>query len=336
MNLFAQSGEELAQASARQRVHMTRERGTRRVLIGFVTLMVAWFAVGRVQDRILLSQHWNPLPPEVSGLTVVGTLDGRASLDRNFFRIVQANKTTRVELTDYGWKTIFSGENASLSSQETGDLIEGVLQVDNQAGYAMMEPFLRYGIARWMEDPKAAALLSPSTPVQVTHDDGKIPAERTTLGALIDKYKTAKADKPASDIDKMVGGSASGREVEHGRTIPGDTLAKSCPIVLTGKQFEKAELEEQPGSVLVGKMFRLKLFLNKEGRSRFYQWSRNHLDENLVFVLKGQVLTAGKVKQVLDVNEWEISNIRDAEAAKALTDYVNRGAGGEGKVVSTK
>ncbi len=323
MGLFAQSPDELSIHSAKQRIQFTRERGTRRLLVGFLALVVVLFTASKLRDRQLLSQKWALLAPDVSGLTVVGTLDGRGSLDRNLFRILQANRTTRVELTDYGWKSIFAGGSGSLASQSTGDLIEGVLQIDNEVGYAMLEPFLRYGIARWMEKSDSDALVTSQTPVEVTHADGKTPPVKTTLGKLIQKYSSAKADKPEKDTDSTVGGSASGHEVEHGRTIPGETLAKSCPVVLTGANFTGADLEEQPASVLVDKMYRLRLHLNGEGRSRFYQWSRDHVEENLVFILAGQVQTAGKVKQALDVSEWEISNIRDADAAKALASWVN-------------
>lgn len=77
-----------------------------------------------------------------------------------------------------------------------------------------------------------------------------------------------------------------------------------------------------PGSILNDTMYTVRLYLTPEGRSRFYRWSRDHQRENIVFVVNGEVKTAGRVTQVLDVNWWEISNIRDKETAEALVKIV--------------
>src|SRR5262249_11493611 len=117
----------------------------------------------------------------------------------------------------------------------------------------------------------------------------------------------------------------SGREVEHGLTIPADILIRVCPVVLTGAQFTDAWVEENPATVFQGKTFTVHLGLTQEGRSRFFQWSHHHAGENMVFVLNEQVVAAGRIQQTLDVNEWGIGPLRDGEAAHALANHVNAG-----------
>ena len=323
MSLFVKTEEEQAVEAEHRHVFALRERGTKQIVVGFVAILVVWFIYGRITDTYLLSKKWGPLQADAQGMAVIGTLDDRGSLDRNFFKIVTANQTTRVELTDYGWKEIFNGEEGSINSPSNGDRIQGLLQVDNARGFALLEPFIRYGIAKLMKTPNADALIRSTVAVNVPAHDGKL-VESGSLVELLRKYAGLQKDKPESSGDSADGGgSGSNREVEHGVVIPGDSLVRTCPLVLIGPLFVKAELEAQPESALSAKMYKLRLHLNSEGRSRFYQWSRDHNDESLVFILKGVVQTAGKIKQTLDVNYWEISNIRDEQAAKALNDYVN-------------
>src|SRR5206468_760364 len=104
------------------------------------------------------------------------------------------------------------------------------------------------------------------------------------------------------DESAAVGGSQSGHDVEERLTIPGENLVRVCPVVLTGAQFTGASLERHPPNLLTGETFTVSLFLTPEGRSRFYQWSREHSNESLVFILKGRVLTAGRVPYTLDVS----------------------------------
>ena len=78
-----------------------------------------------------------------------------------------------------------------------------------------------------------------------------------------------------------------------------------------------------PATMFDGETYTVTLDLSSEGRSRFFQWSNRHENENLVFVLQHRVVAAGRVKEQMDVNSWQIGPLHDKETAKALVDYVN-------------
>ncbi len=312
-------------SGAPRRMAWTRERGTSRLLLLLLSLLTIWFVVGRVQDHFLLQKKWPLLQPDATGLTIVGTLDARDAYERNMFKIVQANKTSRAELTDYGWRTIFDSKNGPEFSERKGGAIRQAISLNGETGYAMMEPYLRAGVKIIMGLPNPRADVSPALPI-TTHDliQGRTVTEQTTLGALLNKYSPeGGAGEGEAAADSGEGSGGSGREVEHGLTIPGENLMQACPVVLNSDHFTDAWVEERPGSVFQGKTFMVHLGLNAEGRSRFYQWSRDHANESLVFILNGKVATAGRIRQTLNVSEWEVGPLRDEAAARELEKFVN-------------
>jgi hypothetical protein len=324
MGLFPKEAE--VEGHAPERMAMTRERGTRRLLALFVGVLAVWFLAGKVRDHYLLSQVWPTLPPNEQGLTVVGTLDSRSSYDRNMFIIVQSNKTSRVALTTYGWQSIFTGTDGPMFTDTVGEAIKAAIGVDSLTGHAMLEPFLRVGVHRVLQKPMNEPGISEQTPIVVRDTSSATVKEtKATLGDLLKRYEDQGGRDRDGESSVPGGGSASGKEVEEKLTIPGENLVRACPVVLTGAHFTGASLERHPPNLLTGETFTVSLSLTPEGRSRFYQWSRNHANESLVFVLKGRVLTAGRIRDTLDVNSWEITNLRDGQVAHELVDFVNKG-----------
>src|ERR1043166_8669067 len=116
MGLFAKEGDGIS-TDAPGRMAWTRERGTRSLILGFVLILVLWFGIGKIWDHFLLAKTWPSLTPDVEGLTVVGTLDAKGDYDRNLMKIIVANQTSRAELTDYGWRTIFDEKNGKMFSE---------------------------------------------------------------------------------------------------------------------------------------------------------------------------------------------------------------------------
>lgn len=323
MPLFPQEQDpSKSRPDAAQRMYWTREGGTRRLVIGFLALIVIWLGVGKIRDHFLLEQHWKALTADLSGLTVVGTLDARGDYERNMFRVVQANKEFRVELTDFGWRTIFDPKNGPMFTEEAGNAIKHACDLDGQTGYAMLEPYLDSGVAHRLGRADWTRKVDRMAPIVVEGSHPGASIAKGTLGEMIAKYSAGGElqgnGKEASDG----GGSGTTHEVEHGMTIPADTLAKVCPIALTGLQFNSASLEEQPASLVGGRTWTLHLGLTPEGRSRFYQWSHDHVNENLVFVLNHEVLAAGRVPETLDVSDWALGPLHDEEAARKLEKYV--------------
>ncbi len=309
--------------NAPTRMRWTRELGTRKLLGSFVSLLVIWFVYGKIHDHFLLQTTWPPLKPQMNGLSVVGTLDARDNIERNMFRIVHLNESSRAELTDYGWRGIFDPSNGELFTDEVGSTIRSAITVDGVAGYAMLEPFLRSGVDRLLKKGAGTVIVSKETPIAYTETIGTaLTNKQTTLGELLSKF-AEHANGKGNDNEVQEAGSGSGREVEHGLAIPATVLENTCPVVLTGVHFTGGWLEEKPANLLEGKTYTVHLNLNDEGRSRFFQWSHDHLNESLVFVVNDKVCTAARIKQTLDVNDWEIGNMKDGDAAHALVDFAN-------------
>lgn len=309
---------------ASQRMFWTREGGTRRLVLSFAGLILFWICFDKVQDHFLLQRQWKPLAADLNGLSVVGTLDARGSYDRNMFRVVQANKEFKVELTDFGWRTIFDAKNGRLFSDEAANAIKRACDLDNLTGYAMLAPYLASGVARlqgkrdWRRDVLA------TMPIIVEGTQPGTFVNKGTLSELITKYSHGGSlDRQGADTSE-VGGSATTHEVEHGMTLPAETIARACPVVLTAGQFNSVALEEHPASLIGGKTWTLHLGLTAEGRSRFYQWSHDHVNENLVFVLNHEVMAAGRVPETLDVNEWGLGPLHDEETVRRLEAYVRK------------
>ncbi len=305
---------------AAERVVLMRERGTRALLFVTLSVFVVWFVVGKVRDHFLLQQTWEPLTYDAANLTVIGVLDHRGDYEHNFFKVVQSNKTTRVELTGTGSDYCFPPNASKLFDSHIEEIIRGAQNVDGKVGDAMLIPYLKAGIARYQQKPNADSLVTADMPIEIEGQTGK----PSTLGELLTKYEEKKKAKDAAEEDTGAGsGSSAAGSVEHGKVVAGDLLIRACPVLLTTKCFSSAELITQPANGLADEMYTVRLNLTPEGRSRFYHWSRAHENESIVFVVKGNVTTAGRVTQVLDINWWEINNIRDHASAKSLVDVVN-------------
>lgn len=309
-----------------QRNGIIRESGTRRILIGMFALAALYFIYSKISDTYLLRTQWKPLVADTSGLTIVGTLDSRADYDSNMFQIVNSNKMTRVQLTDFAKDSIFTDleKDGAMFRSSVFETIRYVGKVDSETSSAMLEPYLKYGIARLMKQTPPA--ITETTPITITEQtkEGKV-QKQVGLGALIKKYdEDAREEKKIKDDDTEGMGTGATQQVKGGFILPGITVARSCPVVLTSEHFTDASIDEQPESMLQGATYKIHLGLTPEGRSRFYQWSRDHAGENVVFVLNGDILMAGRVSQTLNVSDWTVGPVFDGEFAKRLADFVNK------------
>ncbi len=314
------------ETSYRQRNGIIRESGTRRIIFGLVFLTALYFLWSKISDAYLLKTQWQPVTADTSGLTIVGTLDSRAEYDTNLFQIVKTNKMTRVMLTDFGKGSIFTDKESDgkLFTTSVYDTISYARKVDSETAFAMLEPFLKIGVARLMHQTPEP--LDAKTPITITHQTKTgMTEEKGELGALIEKYREdALAEKSLNKDDTEGIGTGSTQEVEKGLILPGITVARSCPVVLNSQHFTDASLDEHPETMLQNATYTIHLGLTAEGRSRFYQWSRDHQGENVVFILNGDILMAGRVSQTLNVSDWTVGPVFDGESAKRLVAFVNR------------
>ncbi len=320
MGLFPKDTESDASSSAPSRMKWTREVGTRQLLTVLGIIAVVWFGGGQVYDRYLLQTQWKPLQPSPGGMTLVGTLNSRDSYDRNLLKIFNTNKSSRVVITEFGWKSIFDERNGPLFSDAVANAIKSAMQQDDVVGYAMLTPYLRATINWQLGDTTAYKFIREELPIFIPMHtkDGK--DEQTTLGVLLRRYSGVSAER-ADGPDTSGEGSASGREKENVTTVTPETLIVACPVILTEGQISSASLEEVPGNALTPTTYTIHLELSPEGRSRFFQWSHGHLNENVVFVLNGQVVAAPRITQPLNVNDFAINNVQDLKGAQSLVEF---------------
>ncbi len=320
-------------AGAPERMRYFREQGTKKLLLLMLLIGAVWYITGQIQDHYLLAHKWPPLQPDLSGLTVVGTLNRHSNFDQSDFKILTENTAARVALTEYGWDSIFNTANGPLCTLETGNAIQTALNVNDIEGEAMLAPFVRAETQVLMAhrhqggDPAAFSKIDPNQvihlPVETLHGKPSV----TTLNALIKKYSgggPGAMNGGGEASGGSAGGSASGRQVEHLVFLSPGMVASIFPVVLTGAQFTSASIDEEPPNLITGPEYSVSLNLTPQGRSRFFQWSHAHQDEDVVFVLNHQIVTKGHISEVLDTNSWSILNIQDKQAAEALTSWVNQ------------
>lgn len=314
---------------ATRRRAVTQEAGTRRLVTAFIALLVIWFLCSKGWDIYLLRKAWPPVAPEDTGLSVVSTLDRRGAYDSNLFRVVQSEGDARAELTDYGWEGIFNGKRGALSSAIVGNAIRTAINLDSETGYAMLAPILAAEVRTQMGDKGAFAALSQdlaiTTAMPMTEEEKRrkhIPPRSKSLGELLNYFQKEASDSKAGN-DAPEGGTGSEKHVEHGLVIPGEVLIHTCPVVLSGRHFASGKVVEHPEVIMGGKTYSAWLDLTPEGRSRFYQWSHGHANENLLLVLNGQIVAHGRIAMTMDVSTWEITNLKDGVAAQKLVDYIN-------------
>ncbi|HLJ56286.1 MAG TPA: hypothetical protein VKT77_14695 [Chthonomonadaceae bacterium] len=329
MALFPKDDVRPEELALRRRA-VTQESGTKRLVMGFIVLLLVWVVAWRVNDYLLQRKVWPAVAADPAGLTVVGTLDRRGSYDTNLFRVVQSEGAARAEVTDFGWDGIFAGHHGPLTSKAAGDAIRAAIGVDGETGYAMLQPILQAEVRSEMGDAAAFGRISPdypiSTTVATTDTERKQPhnTRRTkTLRELIDYFKSEGAGTHDAGEDSTPGSSNTGEHVEHGLAIPAAMLIQSCPVVLAGRHFVSGRVEEHPEAILGGITYSVWLDLTPEGRSRFFQWSHNHVNEHLLLILNGSIVANGRMAMTMDVNTWEISNLKDGVAAHQLVDFVN-------------
>lgn len=331
MGLFPKEDVLPQEEATRQRA-IVREVGTRRLIIGFIALLVLWFGGGKLWDAYLLTKRWPELQADEAGLTVVGTLNRRESYDRNLFQVVQIEGQTRAELTHYGWDSIFNGRNGPLSTEQTGVAIRNAINQDSETGYAMLTPVLASHIRTVMNSSSKGTKLTGQIPilttVPITPEEikqRKIPARPKTLDELISFFGTdSRSDGTNSgDMPESGGGSGTEHQVEHGLVVPAEVVVRVCPVVLLTRHFVKADLEEHAESAMEGKTYSVSLTLTDEGRSRFHHWSSAHANEHLLLILNKEIVASGRIKMSMNVDLLEITNLHDGPAAHRLVDFVN-------------
>jgi hypothetical protein len=112
------------------------------------------------------------------------------------------------------------------------------------------------------------------------------------------------------------------RGMSSGAVVPMEELMKECPVVLTGKHFTGASIEEKFEEFRGVPYYAIHLNLSGEGRSRYWQFSNVHDKERLVFILNNEVITCPRIENMY-VSSFTIDPIWVKEDAKKLVDFIN-------------
>lgn len=92
--------------------------------------------------------------------------------------------------------------------------------------------------------------------------------------------------------------AAVARRAAAGEVVPLEELLKECPVVLTGAHFAGADIEESYEPFRDKPYWKVHVRLTDEGRSRYWQFSRTHDGERLVFVLNNDILTCPRMSHM--------------------------------------
>jgi hypothetical protein len=110
-----------------------------------------------------------------------------------------------------------------------------------------------------------------------------------------------------------------------GRVVPVTELMKNLPTVLSGQNFTSAWVEDKYEPFRESHFFIVHVSLTEEGRSRYYQFSREHDGERLVFILNGpagEISICPRMKH-MDVGELEVEQFWVKADADKLADIIN-------------
>jgi preprotein translocase subunit SecD len=113
-----------------------------------------------------------------------------------------------------------------------------------------------------------------------------------------DATDDAEDNADSEEADSYKPTSAVARRAAAGEIVPLEEILKTCPVVLTGAHFAGADIEESYEPFRDKAYWKVHVRLTDEGRSRYWQFSRTHDGERLVFVLKGEILTCPRMSHM--------------------------------------
>lgn len=138
---------------------------------------------------------------------------------------------------------------------------------------------------------------------------------------VVEEKESSGSDEPESK-DRPISAAVQGRAAQGG-IVEIDEIIKASPVVLTGKCFSSAEIEERYEPFRDVNYYAVHVSLTPEGSSRYWQYSRGHEKESLVFVIDKQALTCPKMEH-MNTSSLTIEPIWVKADAQKLADVINR------------
>jgi preprotein translocase subunit SecD len=115
---------------------------------------------------------------------------------------------------------------------------------------------------------------------------------------------------------------AAAKGVSRGEIVPVETLMQECPAVLNGSHFVGARVEERYEPLFDRQYYAVHVTLSDEGRSRYWQHSRENDQQRLAFILNGEAITCPRIRH-MDVSHLTIDPIWVKADAEKLANFIN-------------
>lgn len=128
-----------------------------------------------------------------------------------------------------------------------------------------------------------------------------------------DDYDEEAAEESASY--QPTGAVAS--KAAAGQVVPIEEILANCPVVLTDAHFSGATMDDAYEPFRDVQYYKVHVRLTPEGRSRYWQFSRSHNEERLVFIVDGEILTCPRMSH-MDTASLTIEPIWIEEDAQRL------------------
>jgi hypothetical protein len=163
-------------------------------------------------------------------------------------------------------------------------------------------------------------------PDEAEGDDAENPEPEVGAPASGGSRKRGKipgvSDPKAPEASDRETPSAIARRAASGAVVPIEEVLQNCPVVMLGKHFTDASVEKQFEPFLGTDYYIVHIGLTPEGRSRYWQFSRDHDKERLAFVLQGELFTCAEMNH-MDVSSISISPIWVKADAERLAKFIN-------------
>jgi hypothetical protein len=148
------------------------------------------------------------------------------------------------------------------------------------------------------------------------------PAESSGSGSTGDQ-PTSEERQESAEVANREGNPGTGRAAARGAVVDVAEIIAKCPMVLTSDHFSSASMEKRIDDFYNRDYYVVNLQMTPEGRSRYWQYSRDHDGERLVFIMGKYVLTCPRIKH-MDVSNFDINPVWDKADAEKLVNVINK------------
>ena len=174
--------------------------------------------------------------------------------------------------------------------------------------------------------PVAGTLLVPFQSALMKSLEVKVSGEsnldKNKLAGYYSEIGQDYIDKPnrRQNIADALTSLTSGENVNRMTELP-QTVMDSIQIIATDSQITHASYTSEDADK--GKQFNMSIDVSDEGRKRLWQYSRGHLNDQVLLVVDGVAVAAPRIGTELAASNFDIKNMPDESIVKDATDKIN-------------